>query len=337
MQTVEPFVGRRLEAEEDVEVLRDRAPGLEQLRVARDQIDTALHEDPPLPDAAAAQLLREREAARRVVPEQIVGDEDVVPRRGEVLAHRFDRTLSNRTRVQLPDRTERAAERTSARGLDQPRGPMGEARVLTPPRRDEMARRQRNLVELEGRRIRGRRDHLARLLPHRQARNLAQRPAGLDGVRYPRHRPLAVVENHGIDGIEQKGMRVGRRGVPADDDGHAWRELSNAPRQRHDVVGFERVHGGDADEARRTTRGAQLMFERAAESQIGERHRVAAGFERGRDVLHAERLDAEERTQPETLVPGHRTQQEYVHGSAVKRNIEAQRGASKRADRTDGL
>ena len=46
-------------------------------------------------------------------------------------------------------------------------------------------------------------------------------------------------------------MRVGRRGVAADDDGHAWRELSNPPRQRHDVVGFERVHGRDADEAQR--------------------------------------------------------------------------------------
>ena len=96
-------------------------------------------------------------------------------------------------------------------------------------------------------------DDLAGRLPHRQARNVPQRPAGLDGVRDPRHGPLAVVENHGIDGIEQKGTRVGRRGVAADDDGHAGRELSNAPRQRHDVVGFERVHGRDADEARAST------------------------------------------------------------------------------------
>ncbi len=87
LQTVEPFVCRSLESEKDIEVLRDRAPGLQKLRIARDQIDTALYENPPFPDAAAAQLLREREAARRVVPEQIVGDEDVVPRLGEVPAH----------------------------------------------------------------------------------------------------------------------------------------------------------------------------------------------------------------------------------------------------------
>ena len=83
------------------------------------------------------------------------------------------------------------------------------------------------------------------------------------------------------------------------------------------------------------TSGAQLMVERAAESQIGERHRVAPGFERGCDVLHAEGLDAEERPQPKTLVPGHWTQQDYVHGSAVKRNI-ASRAAVGADDRTDG-
>ena len=60
------------------------------------------------------------------------------------------------------------------------------------------------------------------------------------------------------------------------------------------------------------------------------------GFERGGDVLHAEGLDAEERPEPETLVPRHRTQQEYVHGWAVKRNIEAQ--AAVEADAcADGL
>ena len=79
------------------------------------------------------------------------------------------------------------------------------------------------------------------------------------------------------------------------------------------------------------------MFERAAESQVGERDRVATGFERRRDVLHAERFDAKERSQPETVVLGHRAQQEYVHGSAVKRNIEARaapRGKKAKKTRT---
>ena len=46
-------------------------------------------------------------------------------------------------------------------------------------------------------------------------------------------------------------MRIRCRGVPADDDGYAWRELSNPTGQRHDVVCFERVHGRDADQAQR--------------------------------------------------------------------------------------
>jgi hypothetical protein len=66
------------------------------------------------------------------------------------------------------------------------------------------------------------------------------------------------------------------------------------------------------------------MFERAAESQVSECYGVAPGFERCCDVLHAERLDAKERPQPKTLVPGHWTQQEYVHGSAAKRNIQSE-------------
>ena len=71
------------------------------------------------------------------------------------------------------------------------------------------------------------------------------------------------------------------------------------------------MHGGDADEA--GSRGAQVMLERAAEAQIGERDGVAARFERGGDVLHAERLDAEERSETESLVAGHGTQQQDVH------------------------
>ena len=58
--------------------LRDRPPGFEQFGMARDEIDAALHQHPALADAAPAQLLRQRQTPRRVMPEQIVGDEDVV-------------------------------------------------------------------------------------------------------------------------------------------------------------------------------------------------------------------------------------------------------------------
>ena len=56
-----------------------------------------------------------------------------------------------------------------------------------------------------------------------------------------------------------------------------------------------------------------LRGERAAESEVGERDAVAARLERGRDVFHAERLDAEERTEAEALVGGHGTKQQDVH------------------------
>jgi hypothetical protein len=44
----------------------------------RDQIDAALHQDPLLADAPAPQLQGERAAPGGVVPEQIVGHEDLV-------------------------------------------------------------------------------------------------------------------------------------------------------------------------------------------------------------------------------------------------------------------
>ena len=68
---------------------------------------------------------------------------------------------------------------------------------------------------------------------------------------------------------------------------------------------------------------AELMLERAAEPQIGERDAMAARLERRRDVFHAERLDAEERAEPEALVAGHGTQQQDVHGQGSQRNIHA--------------
>ena len=62
---------------------------------------------------------------------------------------------------------------------------------------------------------------------------------------------------------------------------------------------------------------AQVVLERAAEAQVGERDGVAARFERGRDVLHAERLDAEERAEAEAFVARHGTQQQDVHRRGV--------------------
>ena len=79
-------VGGSFEAEKDVEVTRDRPPGLEQVRMTRDEIDPALDQDPPLADLSASQLQGEGAASRRVVPEEIVCDEDLVAAAGKVPA-----------------------------------------------------------------------------------------------------------------------------------------------------------------------------------------------------------------------------------------------------------
>ena len=99
--------------------------------------------------------------------------------------------------------------------------------------------------------------------------------------------------------------------MAADDDRHAGRQRPHTARERDDLVGLERVHRGDADQAR--TRRADLRRERAAEAEIGERDAVAARFERGRDVFHAERLDAEKRAEAEPLVARNGAEQQDVH------------------------
>ena len=62
----EPLVRRRLEPEEDVEVLRERSPRLEQLRVAADEVRPRLDEDPALPNDPAT--LQGRARARGCAP-----------------------------------------------------------------------------------------------------------------------------------------------------------------------------------------------------------------------------------------------------------------------------
>ena len=107
--------------------------------------------------------------------------------------------------------------------------------------------------------------------------------------------------------------------MAADDDRHVRREPRTSRASAEHLVGLERVHAGDADERR--ARASQLLLDGAAEAQIGDRDAVAARLERGGDVLHAERLDAEERTEAEAFVSWDRTQQQDVHGRTRKRNI----------------
>ena len=47
---------------------------------------------------------------------------------------------------------------------------------------------------------------------------------------------------------------------------------------------------------------------------------MTGGLERGRDVLHPERLDSEERTQTKTFVCRDWSEQQDAHGERPKRN-----------------
>ena len=256
--------------------------------------------------------LRELEAARRVMPEQIVGDEDVIADRREVAADAVDRSLAHRARVQLPDRAERAAERTASRRLHEIRGTMGEARVLLAPCVDVMPRRQRNVVELQRPGLARGLHHLAVRAAQRKAGNRAERYAALESVAHVaaalfRRRPARRRSSPRRGTALDTRPRCGRRRQSA----RPGASRADAADEVDDLVGFERVHRGDADEGR--TRRADLRGDRRREPQVRERHAMTARLERRRDVFHAERLDAEERSEAEPLVRGDRAQKQDVH------------------------
>jgi hypothetical protein len=99
--------------------------------------------------------------------------------------------------------------------------------------------------------------------------------------------------------------------MAANDDGDVGRQGADARGESEHLIGFQCVHPGDAHESGAGV--ADVMVERAAESQIGERDSMACGFERGGDVFHAERLDAKEWSEAESLVARHRTEEQDVH------------------------
>ena len=139
----EPVVRGRLESEEDVEITGDGPPGLEQFRMTRDQVDPRLHQHPVLANPSSPERLGEGAAARRVMPEEVISDEDLITGVGKVLGHRVDRALPDRSIHQLPNRTERATERTATRGFNQVSGTVVQAGIPAPPAGDEMPGRLR--------------------------------------------------------------------------------------------------------------------------------------------------------------------------------------------------
>ena len=99
----------------------ERPPGFQQFGMSGDRVDARLHENPVFSEAPRHAGLGERAAARRMMPEQIVGDEDLISGCLEVIGRRSRSIARVRPIEELPDRAERAAERAAARGLDQVR------------------------------------------------------------------------------------------------------------------------------------------------------------------------------------------------------------------------
>ena len=108
-------------------------------------------------------------------------------------------------------------------------------------------------------------------------------------------------------------MHRGR--VAADEDERLRREAADLPRGLEDAVVLERVHAGDPDDLR--ARPADLRTEAVSETEVHDRGLVAAGDERGGEVLEPERLDAEKRSQAEPFVARVGAQKENVHGASL--------------------
>ena len=124
-------------------------------------------------------------------------------------------------------------------------------------------------------------------------------------------RLLAIVEDDGGHVGREERFRIRRCGVPADDHRHVRREPAHVAHQIHDLIALEGMHGGNAHEA--GAAGAHHVIERPAETQVRQRDAVSVPLESSGDVLHAERLDAEERAESETLVAWNRTKKQNVH------------------------
>jgi hypothetical protein len=95
------------------------------------------------------------------------------------------------------------------------------------------------------------------------------------------------------------------------------RERRDLSSELEHLVALERVHRGNAHEI-----GPALgddAGERPAEAEVGKRDAMPRGLERGGDVLHAERLDAEERAEAEAFVGRDGPEQEDVHRESACR------------------
>ena len=233
--------------------------------MARDEIDAALNENPSLLDAAPSQLGRQLEAARRMMPEQIVGHEHLVADDCKIAADRFDRAFahgcaraaarSNRTN----SGTDSRARFQSTRRDDAPgrRSRCRHALDMTPGR-------QRHVVEHERAALHRGVHMLAvgAVADRARRHSVSATPVSSASATRGQHQLTIVGHDRGNFGNE-KWRRIGRSRVAADDDRDVRRPRANPADERQHVVGFERMHGGDADETGRARRRcARAMLNR---------------------------------------------------------------------------
>ena len=249
--------------------------------------------------------LRELEAARRVIPEQIVGDEDVVAdrRRSPRQTDSIDRSRTARACSCQIEQNEQRNGQPRAVSISHAGRCARHAYCLPPRRRRDAAPAAAP-----------RRARACRVSPAVRtmlAVAVAQRQPG---HRRQRHRPAssASADRAAAPARRRRGRRrrrrptrngvgIRRRGVAADDDRHVGRRARGRARASASTSSVSSACMAAMPTSAGTQR-AQVLLERAAEAQIGERDAVAARFERRRDVFHAERLDAEERAEPEAFV-----------------------------------
>ena len=103
--------------------------------------------------------------------------------------------------------------------------------------------------------------------------------------------------------------------MPADEDERLRRGAADLARGLEDPVVLERVHAGDADDAAAASGGprTRTLWPKRRSTIVGSWPRAA---ERRRDVLEAQRLDAEEGPQAEALVARIGAEQQDVHVGA---------------------
>jgi hypothetical protein len=170
----------------------------------RHQIGPALHEQPAFSNAAPLQLGRELEAASRLIPEQIVGDEHVRAGRLEIVAHAVDRAKPDAAVVDRPDGTKRTTKRAAAPGLDQPHRPQQQARIPAPPCVDVPALRHGHVIQRE-RAIRGPRARESSVAAaHQQPGHFRRAATRVERVGQRRHDQLTVFRADGIDTAIEK-------------------------------------------------------------------------------------------------------------------------------------